>query len=249
MTRSLYPSLLRSHKRHPRRCKKNSSETGCNFGNDCAYHHGTDQATNQATETNAKIDRLEKIVIEMTSKMLTNKDITSNKEETENYITTDNELNEKVKMLEAVVQKMFINIVKLEAEVGDLKSKCKTKDITDKTALWIFEAKWKEQQENAEKETATAKCPLQDQQDMVKDNDELKCDMCSYRCKKKNILVKHMNTKHNDQKCKICNKEFPNSMEALIHKAKDHSKNIIKDIKKSDIEENFDTMTAEHGDN
>ena len=73
--------------------------------------------------------------------------------------------------------------------------------------------------------------------------------MCNYRSKKKNILVKHMNTKHNDQKCKICNKEFPNSMEALIHTAKDHSKNIIKDIKKSDIEENLDTMTAEHGDN
>ena len=57
-----------------------------------------------------------------------------------------------------------------------------------------------------------------------------------------------MNTKHNDQKCKICNKEFPNLMEALMHTAKDHSKNVIKDIKKSDIEENFDTMAAEYGD-
>ena len=49
--------------------------------------------------------------------MLTNKDITSNKEETENSNTKYNELNEKVKMLEAVVQKMFVNIIKLEAEV------------------------------------------------------------------------------------------------------------------------------------
>ena len=72
-------------------------------------------------------------------------------------------------MLEAVVQKMFINIIKLEAEVGDLKSKCKTKDVTDKTALRLFEAKWKDQQENAEKEIVTNKevikskqCPLQD---------------------------------------------------------------------------------------
>ena len=92
-------------------------------------------------------------------------------------------------------------------------------------------------------------CPLQAQQDMVKDIDELKCDMCNYRCKKKNILVKHMNTKHNDKKCNICNKDFPNSMEALMHTAKDHSKNIVKDIKKSENEENLDTMTAEHGDN
>ena len=34
--------------------------------------------------------------------MLTNKDIPSNKEETENSNTTDNELNEKALMLEAV---------------------------------------------------------------------------------------------------------------------------------------------------
>ena len=53
-------------------------------------------------ETNANVDRLEKIVFEMASKMLTNKDIPSNKEETENSNTTDNELNEKALMLEAV---------------------------------------------------------------------------------------------------------------------------------------------------
>ena len=34
-----------------------------------------------------------------------------------------------------------------------------------------------------------------------------------------------------------------------MHTAKDHSKNVIKDIKKSDIKENFDTMKAEYGDN
>ena len=88
----------------------------------------------------------------------------------------------------AVVQKMFINIIKLEAEVSDLKSKCKNKDITDKTAHRIFEAKQKDQHENAEKETVTNKeviqskqCPLQAQQGMVKENDELKWDMFNYR--------------------------------------------------------------------
>ena len=49
-------------------------------------------------------------------------------------------------MLEAVVQKMFVNIIKLEAEVDDLKSKCKTKDITEETAPKMFEIKWKNQQ-------------------------------------------------------------------------------------------------------
>ena len=47
-------------------------------------------------------------------------------------------------MLEAVVQNIFITIIKLDAEVSDLKSKCKTKDITNKTALRMFEAKWKD---------------------------------------------------------------------------------------------------------
>ena len=32
-----------------------------------------------------------------------------------------------------------------------------------------------------------------------------------------------------------------------MHTAKDHSKNVIKDIMKSDIKENFDTMKAEYG--
>ena len=35
-----------------------------------------------------------------------------------------------------------------------------------------------------------------------------------------------MKMKHGNHKCKICDKEFPNSMDALAPAAKDHSQNI-----------------------
>ena len=53
--------------------------------------------------------------------------------------------------------------------------------------------------------------------------------MCDYRCKKINIMRKHMNMKHADNKCRICDKVFTNSMDALEHTAKEYSQNITED--------------------
>ena len=39
-------------------------------------------------------------------------------------------------------------------------------------------------------------------------------------------MKKHMNMKHVNYKCEMRNKEFPNSMDALAHAAKDHSQHI-----------------------
>ena len=50
------------------------------------------------------------------------------------------------------------------------------------------------------------------------------------------MLNKHMNTKHNDYKCKICNKVFPNSIDALMHTAKEHTKNIMDEFQKINTE-------------
>ena len=68
--------------------------------------------------------------------------------------------------------------------------------------------------------------------DMNKSNNDFKCDMCEFSCKKRNMLNKHMNSKHNDHICKTCHKVFPNSMDALMYTAKDHSDNIIEDTPK-----------------
>ena len=53
--------------------------------------------------------------------------------------------------------------------------------------------------------------------------------MCDYSCKKINIMRKHMNMKHSDNKCKICDKVFTNSMDALVHTAKEHHQNTSDD--------------------
>ena len=59
--------------------------------------------------------------------------------------------------------------------------------------------------------------------DMDKTNDDLKCEMCEYSCKKRNMLIKHINTKHNDHKCTVCFKVSPNSTDGLMHTAKEHT--------------------------
>ena len=114
-------------KRHPKRCRKNILENVCNFGSDCAYRHEISNDTIKYNETGAKIDRLEKIVIEMASKLENKENVTVN--------TEDTDMKDKVKMLEAVVQKMFHNIIKIEAEVNELKAKTKNiikeADVTD----------------------------------------------------------------------------------------------------------------------
>ena len=60
--------------------------------------------------------------------------------------------------------------------------------------------------------------------DKGKPNNDLKCKMCDYSCKKINSMRKHMNMKHVVQKCKICYKAFPNSIDALVHTAEYHSR-------------------------
>ena len=51
---------------------------------------------------------------------------------------------------------------------------------------------------------------------------KFECELCDYSCEKFATLKKHINSKHTEQKCKICNQEFKISMEVVIHVAKDH---------------------------
>ena len=66
---------------------------------------------------------LEKIVFEMTGQIVNQQNEIANKEDTE--------IKDKVDILEAIVQKMFLNIIKLEGEVNELKTK--TKNINKET--------------------------------------------------------------------------------------------------------------------
>ena len=59
---------------------------------------------------------------------------------------------------------------------------------------------------------------------------QFKCDACGAILKKEITLKKHYNTKHEEQKCKVCNVMFKSPMEVLPHAAKEHSDNIIANI-------------------
>ena len=133
----------------------------------------------------------------------------------------DTEINEKVKWLEDVGQKMFLNVIKLEAKVKVSPTIPKGKVISEETD--------KNRQESYEKEDNTNKkvYSFGGKKDKGKQEVDLKCDMCEYTCKKRNKLTKHMNIKHSDHTCKIGNKVFPNSMDALVHTATDHTNNIM----------------------
>ena len=81
---------------------------------------------------------------------------------------------------------------------------------------------------------------------MSKSNDDFKFEMCKCSSKKRNMLNKHVNTKHSNCKCKICDTVFPNScLDALMHSAKDHTKNIMEEFPKMNKEIVEDVRTFE----
>ena len=65
----------------------------------------------------------------------------------------------------------------------------------------------------------------------VKKKDEsgkyIMCELCDYRCEKLATFKTHINTKHIEQKCKICGKMFETSMKLISHVAIEHNKEVI----------------------
>ena len=63
----------------------------------------------------------------------------------------------------------------------------------------------------------------------------LKCNKCSYKCKKETTLSKHMITTHQEHPCKECKEKLPTFMELLKHVAKHHCKEQDKEEAEDDI--------------
>ena len=53
--------------------------------------------------------------------------------------------------------------------------------------------------------------------------DQYKCKICDYKCKKEVTLHKHINTKHISVKCNVCFKKFVSTLKMLQHMAKEHN--------------------------
>ena len=92
-------------KQHPKNCKKYNTERGCRFGSECAYYHKRDQDSSKPCECQTKIDILEKIVTEMAHKIVNHENTLDNMKM---LLPEQSELKEKVNLLEAAVQKMFL---------------------------------------------------------------------------------------------------------------------------------------------
>ena len=95
---------------------------------------------------------------------------------------------------------MFQNVIRLDAEISELKAKAKSKDITEKTAVQLestdtvntSEEKCQSKQEIIVKEVDIIKKVIVSKpstveviKDKAEQHDDLKCDMCEYMCKKK----------------------------------------------------------------
>ena len=112
-----------------------------------------------------------------------------------------------MKLLEAVVQNMFQNLIRLDREAGELRTINKSKDITEKAStkllsikeVTIPEKEYQSKEETISKEVGIIKKVNNPKLSNFKEdklNDHFKCDNCDYSCKKSNLMKKHMNTKH-----------------------------------------------------
>ena len=127
---------------------------------------------------------------------------------------------------------MFVNVIKLEAEVNELKTKIKNINII-KEPVFVSEhtddRNIKDAESKSSQETTvygddtTAEVKISKNKQKM----DLKCDICNYSCKKKSVMKKHMEMKHSDHKCNICREGFSTVTELLQHMADKHSKKTV----------------------
>ena len=196
------------NKRHPKNCKRYVLE-GCNFKTDCAYKHQNQSKNHEHEQVNEKVKLLEKIVQELSVKLL----------------CLETELIE--------VKNTHVNIKstqgskKVEEGEGDKKSETK-KEASKETSSSEIKKPLKNQKSKefsvfrfGAESPKTRMDEKKEKEKEVKATD-FKCETCEYKCKKKSTLMKHIKLKHSEQKCKICGKEFKDSMELVSHVAEDH---------------------------
>ena len=138
-------------------------------------------------------------------------------------LSEQSKVKEKVNLLEAVVQKMILEKNQLEAKAKNKKITIVDKEIIEEAIEEKTDCKRKQKKTDGTDVKQNYKPPIVEvNKDNGNQNNDLKCEICDFSCKKVNIMKKHMDMKHVNHKCKMCDKEFLNSMDALAHAAKDH---------------------------
>ena len=212
-------SIKSCDKRHPKRCKKHDSGK-CRFEETCAYKHLKPTKIKEYEILKEKVEKLEQVVQMEQAK---NKDSDILKEKLQKVEIVVHALTRKVLSLESElgkVEKKDTNILNVD-ESKDPKTKPEIKSTEmlfsdNKSVLAPKDAKYLKKDKD-----------MKYKKDMAEDNDSkevfLNCNKCKYKCKKENLLKKHMTSKHEEHQCKECEKYLPTSFELLLHTSKHHS--------------------------
>ena len=197
---SMCINIKKCPKRHPKMCRRFNTDNICRFKEECAYSHKRINANEDVNGLKDKVDKLEKMVKELTKKV-----------EIHN-------LEQMEKVLHALTRK----VLSQEKEIEAMKNNIKTnKNEVNENCLQ------KESSFNISdiKHSSSTPKVLKDKGETeTSEEDMLNCKECNYKCKKEQSLKKHMTTKHESHKCKECNEELSTFMELLQHVAKHHSK-------------------------
>ena len=157
-----------------------------------------------------------------------------------------------IKEIKSIKHKLIISDGNnpIEKEDEDIRDKTQDQNIPDQGVKYHDEAIVTRNKKETVNETD------QETPKLVKSG--FKCHICGASFKKEITMKKYINTKHDDQNCKVCQKGFKTSMEVLKHVAKEHSKNIVPnisvkekeklteqdDVDISDCEDNIDNKYA-----
>ena len=201
-SKSQCKNIKECHKRHPKPCRRFNLEQECIFKGDCAYSHCDSNLDSENNELKAKVEDLEKRVIELTN---------------------EGE-GKRLKHLEKVVHALTRTVLCLKDEIKDMKNK------SDKGEEEINEnPKSEESSFNHNEIKHSSSTPkekdVKEKVHKVKSKEELLyCKECDYKCKKEIYLKKHMLSTHGDHTCNECKEKLTTFMELLKHVAKHHYK-------------------------
>ena len=196
-------------KRHPRKCKKFLSEKGCRFGDDCSYKHLSPiQLPKEKDDLAVKVELLTSVVEKMAKKInLLETEVSELKKTSSDEVGTTVELDDissKTTLPEYTTEKANVK--------EGIKVLSETKEVPNDENATEFQVGESDGEPPIKKDT--------EKQEMG--NEMFHCKKCAYQCKKEVTLMKHVNTKHTQQKCKVCNLEFNTSLEVLKHIADEH---------------------------
>ena len=197
-------SIKSCPKRHPKRCKR-YAWGNCRFKNECAYDHQNPTINKDEKLLNDKIEVLEKVV-----RSLTRKDLSLEAEAEKRKKKVTIEFMEDLKKPEAF-------------KVKDVENKA---EIFKKKNCSGDESSSVHKNLNNQKKNMNKKDMEVEKESVIKEG-WLYCTKCNYKCKKENILKKHMALKHEERQCKQCPKKLPTTFELLLHVSKQHCETAV----------------------